>query len=292
MNKAPRLKYSECNCPDDPYELVFHHVERPKVLEHTHDFAEIFWIAEGRCAHLWRGLREELAPNDLRIVDPSDLHGFEMIEDASYKVVNLAFPANSLSRVLKRHALDKSFFWRPVPGSPKGLRLSGEDGAWLGGEFRALSAKPKTALSLEIFLLSLIERLQRVGADPFSSCPPWLRDACAAMSLPENFRRGPRRFEELCGRTLAHVSRALKEGTGRTPCEWVAEWRMKHAAELLSAGCRSVEEAASACGFSSMSRFYRLFSEWHGVPPAKFRRRSHGLFPSAPPSRHDRELGA
>ncbi len=290
MSSFPKIKYAESSSPGDPFELIFHHVRRPKVFEHTHDFTELFWVVEGRCSHLWRGSKAELAPNDFWLLDPSDLHGFEMIGEMDYKLVNLAFKTSSLRGLVRRHGLEGSPLWGSRPQGPRRLRLSYDGGVWLGNEFRALSRKPKSSLSLELFLLSLMDRLGSASPDPFASCPAWLRDACVAMSSPANFKEGPRRFETLCGRTLAHVSRVLRETTGRTPVEWVAEWRMKHAAELLSTGSGPVEEVASACGFSSMGRFYSLFAEWHGVPPVKYRKRSLGVFPSSPPTRHDRAL--
>lgn len=273
------LKYRNCTAPEAPYELVFHNVVRPEVKLHTHDFMEMFWMQEGRCTQILNGESLELAPNDFGIVMPEDLHGFKWIDGRSYRVVNLAFYPDVMRKILKRHSLEKDPLWGMKAEKMRLRRLSPEDGSWLDSEFRELRKRPSSELALEHFLLSLILRISASAEGSFDKCPPWLRDACMLMSKPENFRKGPRHFEIVSGRTLAHVSRVLRQSTGRTPVEWMTAWRMAYAAEKLSATSEPIHEIAMECGFSSLGRFYSVFTGCHGTSPGRYRMKSTHAFP-------------
>ncbi len=280
MNPHNHLKYANSSGSDKPFELVFHNVIRPEVKLHTHDFMEIFLMQEGRCIHNVNGEELELAPNDFGFVMPEDLHGYKWIEEKSYRIVNLAFPPDCLAQILKRYFLGKDPLWGTRVERKRIRRLSAEDGSWLENEFRELRRGPQTKMALEHFLLSLILRISPSSEGPFENCPAWLRDACILMSKPENFCKGPRHFEDLSGRTLAHISRVLKDATEKTPVEWITEWRMKYAAERLLSSNEPIHEISSRCGFSSLGRFYDVFTSWHGTSPRRFRLRSSHAFPA------------
>lgn len=273
------LKYRNCSAPKEPYELVFHNVTRPEVRLHTHDFMELFWMQEGRCVHMFDGKEAELAPNDFGIVMTDALHGFKWVDGRSYRIVNLAFCPDIFMNMIKRHCLGNDLLWGTRRGKIRIRSLSPEDGAWLDSEFRTLRKRAPSELVLEHFLLSLILRISPSGEDPFNKCPSWLRDACMLMSKPENFRTGPKQFEVISGRTLAHVSRLLRRGTGKTPVEWTTEWRMAYAAEKLSAGSSPIHEIAAECGFSSLGRFYNVFAGRYGTSPRRYRLKSQHAFP-------------
>lgn len=277
---ASKLLYRNCSSPESAYELVFHNVQRPKVEEHSHDFAELFWMKEGRCLHVWNGESRELRANDFIVLNPKDRHSFEMIDGLSFKVVNLAFGPSTLPRLAKRYALPADSVWSPNAAGLRLLKLSAEDGAWLDAEFKRLRGRKPSPLSLEGFLIALMLRLGEGRPDNLASLPEWLRDAMLRMSRPENFRQGPRRLQELAGRGLAHISRILKERTGRGPSQWVSEWRMAYAAERLESGNAQVDEIIVECGFSSKSRFHKLFLEKFKLSPRRYRLRQRSIFPT------------
>ncbi|MEI6424910.1 MAG: helix-turn-helix transcriptional regulator [Lentisphaerota bacterium] len=133
--------------------------------------------------------------------------------------------------------------------------------------------------TLDHFLLSLVLRISPALEGPFDKCPSWLRDACVLMSKPENFRKGANHFEVMSGRTLAHVSRVLRQTTGKTPVEWITAWRMGYAAEKLSAASEPIHEIAIECGFRSLGRFYSVFTAWHGISPRRYSLKSSHAFP-------------
>ena len=230
--------------------------------------------------HTVNGEEIELAPNDFGFVVPEDLHGYKRIDEMNYRLVNLAFPPGCMMRILKRHSLGKDPLWGTRTEKKRIRTLSADDGTWLENELRRLRAGPQNEIALDHFLLSLVLRISPAVEGPFDKCPSWLRDACILMSKPENFRKGPKHFEVMSGRTLAHVSRVLRQTTGKTPVEWITEWRMVYAAQKLSAASEPIHEIAIECGFMSLSRFYSVFTSWHGMSPRCYRLKSSHVFPT------------
>ncbi|OGV53342.1 MAG: hypothetical protein A2X45_17310 [Lentisphaerae bacterium GWF2_50_93] len=280
MPSYNHLKYKNCSGAGKPFELVFHNVSRPEVNLHTHDFMEIFLMQEGRCLHIVNGEEIELAPNDFGFAIPDDLHGYRWIDGRSYRIVNLAFPPGCMRRILERHSIEGDPFWGAKADRKRIRRLTADDGTWMEGKFRDLRSGPQSELALEHFLLSLMLRISPSSDGPFDKCPSWLRDACVLMVKPENFSQGPRRFEKLSGRTLPHVSRMLRQSTGKTPIELVTELRMKYAAEKLLSSSAPIHEISADCGFASLGRFYSVFTSWHGTSPRRYRMRSSHAFPA------------
>ncbi len=279
MQSHEYLKYKNCSAPEEPYELVFRKISRPEVRMHTHDFMELFLMQEGRCIHILNGEEVELTTNDFGIVMPEDIHGYRWIDGRSYRLVNLAFYPGVLRNILKRHCLEKDPLWGMKTEKMRRRRLSPENGSWIDSEFRELWNRASSELALEHFLLSLILKISPSAEGSFDKCAPWLHEACMLMSKPENFRKGPIHFEIISGRTLAHVSRVLRKSTGKTPVEWITAWRMEYAAKKLSASSAPIHEIASECGFSSLGRFYSVFTGWHGTSPRRYRMKSSHAFP-------------
>lgn len=59
---------------------------------------------------------------------------------------------------------------------------------------------------------------------------------------------------------------------GKTPMEFLAEWRMQLARRWLEQDRLSVAEVAVRCGYQSESAFSKAFNRIVGVGPGEFRR--------------------
>src|SRR5262245_38097467 len=76
---------------------------RPGVTMHTHDFAEVFFISEGRGVHLINGQRVALETGDLCMIRPADAHGFRAADAAGFSIVNVAFEWAAVEYVQRRY---------------------------------------------------------------------------------------------------------------------------------------------------------------------------------------------
>lgn len=69
----------------------------------------------------------------------------------------------------------------------------------------------------------------------------------------------------------AHLIRTFKKETGYTPHEYLTEYRLMIAAQLLEFGQHRVEEISAQTGFSSPSHFISCFRKQYGCTPLQYR---------------------
>ena len=64
----------------------------------------------------------------------------------------------------------------------------------------------------------------------------------------------------------------FRRHTGLSPSEYRIALRMQYACELLTTSSRSITDISSACGYSDVLYFIRLFKQKIGVPPGEYRK--------------------
>jgi AraC-like DNA-binding protein len=77
------------------------------------------------------------------------------------------------------------------------------------------------------------------------------------------------------GTNRTYVSRLIHERTNKSFCDFVNDYRVIHAEELLSSPNEfslSIEKVAFESGFSGISSFYRAIVKKNGIPPGKYRK--------------------
>ena len=79
---------------------------------------------------------------------------------------------------------------------------------------------------------------------------------------------------EVAGLSPKYLCRAFSSLTGKTPVEYLNEYRVECACVLLSATDRALLDVAYSCGFNDQSYFIKLFKRYKGVTPGEYRRRS------------------
>lgn len=70
--------------------------------------------------------------------------------------------------------------------------------------------------------------------------------------------------------------RCFRSTIGMTPMQYVKQFRIRKAAELLTATDGRVAEIAVQCGFQEMSYFSKAFREAYGCTPSEYRKRQRG----------------
>ncbi len=67
------------------------------------------------------------------------------------------------------------------------------------------------------------------------------------------------------------LAREFKKATKQTVVEYINSYRCKKAAEFMEYG-KTVSEAARMCGFNNMSFFTKIFKQYFGVLPSKYKK--------------------
>lgn len=96
------------------------------------------------------------------------------------------------------------------------------------------------------------------------------------QEVGSNFRNEQFSVEELAQRlnlSRSQLHRKLKQATGQSANQFIREYRLQQAAELLKQEDLTVAEIAFEVGFGSPSYFTTCFSEHFGYPPGEARRK-------------------
>lgn len=93
-----------------------------------------------------------------------------------------------------------------------------------------------------------------------------------------------------------HVSRATLSRkftglVGQPPMTYLKRWRLAHAADLLRAGGRSVEQVGREVGYGNAFAFSAAFSREHGMSPRAYRTARPGVGASSPVPPHGEPQG-
>ena len=86
------------------------------------------------------------------------------------------------------------------------------------------------------------------------------------------------------GLSRTRIAERFRHFLGESPMAYLAQWRLKLAAEMLQSTEDSVAQVAASVGYGSESAFNRAFKRQFGSPPAQFRRQRN-----APPTQSFQE---
>ncbi|MEX1119842.1 MAG: AraC family transcriptional regulator [Terrimicrobiaceae bacterium] len=249
---------------------------RMPIAYHGHDFAEVFWVEEGRGIHHLNGRRIEIQAGDLVFIRPSDKHGLLTINGGVFRLCNVAFPRSVPTRLCRTYFPDEAGWFWAQDSSPHSIAMDAEQREALQAECDWLRGAPRDLLSLDNFLLNLFRLLGRAHA-PHDNRPDWLDAAMRGFGSAEHLADGVQRFFRMAGRCPEHVARTMQRHCGTTPTAWVNARRVEYAARLLESTMLPVTEVAFRCGFENLAYFHRLFRASHGTTPRSYRTRQHAV---------------
>lgn len=84
----------------------------------------------------------------------------------------------------------------------------------------------------------------------------------------QNEQFGISELAQESGLSKSQLNRRLKSITGKSPSQFIREYRLKKAFELLKNDKATAAEVAYQVGFGSPSYFSTCFSDFYGYPPS------------------------
>jgi len=241
---------------------------------HTHDFAEVFWIAHGRALHGLAGEVRPMQAGDLVLVAPGDVHRFATQDGRGYRIVNVAFAQRHWRALTARYDPKGDLMDRP--SAARAFRLAKNELGALEHFAAELLSGRRDIRALDRFLMNLMYLIaDRTPMQDHCPQPPWLRHALRAMGKGEHLERGTPALVQLCDRSAEHVARECRRWLGKTPTAVVNDLRLDAAAERLADQDTAVVDVATEVGFSNLSHFYRLFRQRFSATPAQYRAVHH-----------------
>ena len=101
-----------------------------------------------------------------------------------------------------------------------------------------------------------------------AACDILLADPASPPSMAE--------LSRLVGLSQRKLSDQFRSVFGKSALEWLADWRLERARDLVLDGSISISEIAYSLGYSHVQTFSSTFTRRFGSPPTQFRRSNSG----------------
>lgn len=251
------------------FDILMKRQECPE--QHRHEFHEFFFNYEEGGEQLTGPERRPMRKHDLYCfpsghehIGNGDCHGgvlYVGVETVLPRATNENEAAAVLDWLSGRAAKGQYL----VPLSSSGRTAMAEIFSRFLEEFRRGGYGTTLAwriLTLQMLLLILRDcNLERIGKLelPRLNADERIRHAC--LYLGENYTRSitVETAARIAGMSRSHFLTVFRRVTGSTFTEYLNRLRCRHAIELLRRNELPLDKIAPACGFSSVSNYYRAF---------------------------------
>lgn len=255
--------------PGEPFEFELHRHD---------DFTELLFIRDGYGRFVIGGQEYQVGPRSMLVYNEGVWHEEHSNREQEFDAVYFAFrgvrigdlPSNHVTgadepAVVKFHEQ----FYRVDEHLTRIIR-----------EFH--SGEPESGSAANYALGSLLVDLVRIMRH--SQSRPSLRNAPSTIAVVAKTYIQKNYGKELTLPELAdavytspyHLCRLFKKETGRTPIQYLIEYRMDVAKHLLVTTDETLEQIAERIGYASATHFQNVFRKVAGMPPGRFRRLHKG----------------
>lgn len=262
------------------------HKDARQTAEHSHEFIEIVYVAEGTGTQVLSGQRYEVGRGSVVFLNYGSSHTFVSPEGMIYYNILLqpAFLSETLVNSVDALSLlmlsaFSDFRGSIVDYSPvlrfEGRQLEELDALVHAMEREFQEKEPGYRTSLRGYMQVLLTLLFRKMSLPpeesavSGSMTPGLlsyiqQHCCERLSLNE--------LAAQCFYNPSYFSRMFREFSGMTLTEYVHRCRIERAVALLRETRRPVEEIGAEVGYGDKKQFYKHFRAVTGRTPGELRR--------------------
>lgn len=250
---------------------------------HTHDFAEIIYIAEGEASETVGEAEYRVRRGDLIFINYGGTHRFAPRDRFVY--YNICFLPEVISdRIInRRNAFDLLSLTAidELRGESAAgvIHFSGEERRRLEAllsdmldEYGARHAERGAVLEsyMTVIITKILRKLHPVSQKSAEADGVW-HELIAYIDENLGEKLTLDALAKKCFYNPSYFSRSFKERFGTTLVDYIARARCEEAARLLRQSNSTVEEIAAACGFSDKSALYRAFFKYFGTTPGDYR---------------------
>ena len=243
-----------------------------RVLPHTHDFFQIFYMIDGKGTATLAQREIDLFEGRVLLVPPGTPHGIGATKGGTLKTLDAKFSVHcqALRRELRAARTPIEDDGNQIRSILERIRLEG---------MRAAPWYRELCNSLLVQACVLFLRLNAgEGGRPSQSIPcTGMHEAVAQVRsyIEENYALPLtlREIAEHIGYTPEYLSHLFSSTTGVSVHHYLMHVRIEQAKEKLKRTGRPIKEICFDCGFKSIHHFSRAFKGAEGIPPAAWRER-------------------
>lgn len=236
---------------------------------HAHEWMEILYFISGKGSYLVEGNQYPLKPGDVFILRPAEMHKLDIDPTVPYERIVIHFSPDLLKSLDPEGRLLRPFYDRPLGQFNCYSREDDSAGllqaAFSTFEFGQVADVRLNLIGRLVMLLTVMDSLHErtqihapiegLAGQILAYVNEHLFEDISIHSIASAFYRSP-----------SQVSRIFQQATGNSLWKYVTIKRLMAARELIQLG-EPAAVAASACGFSEYSSFYRAYKSHFGHSP-------------------------
>ena len=254
---------------------------------HYHPEIELILIKRSKGKRIIGNSTEPFEHNDLFLIGSNTAHGF-LHDEESLQQYHAA--PEALVVQFGENFLGKEFLKLPELKDVSALFIKSRNGISVTEQGKAeiipLMEKMFIASSLDaiIILLEILKRLtsssnirELVSGNTFNSYPCGFNDHRFNTVLDYTYSNFDEpitieKVSKIANLTRESFCRYFKALANKTYIEFLTEYRINKACQLIRDGEKSVKEISYACGFDTLSNFYYQFKKITKLSPREFSR--------------------
>lgn len=256
---------------------------------HTHNYYEYFFVISGRLIHVINNKKETIEAGDFFFIRPDDLHGYTMLEDEQFEIINMNISSVEMERFCTYIGKDSmKILLEEAPYVKINLSkhqlndLTKEHekiNFYSGGDGKVSNfLGDKDTLTVHLrFLLAKVMSLfinnfeyTKTSDDEDGVVYTWLTSVMNAMNSLENIKKGLPALLKLSGFSHGHLCVLMKKHFGITPLDFISDLRMIYASNLLENSNLDISTIAEKIGYLSTSHFIKSFKKKYGTTPYRY----------------------
>lgn len=230
---------------------------------HWHSYYELIYFFEGELVSIINGTRVRLKGGTLYILTPIDLHHtFETEQNKKVRFINISFTEDIIDEKLYQN-MNSAYY---VQKADKKMLCLIE---LLGGK---QTSNKETQHLINALLYNVIRDEYKLNKTDKTILNKNIHNAIRYIS--ENFQKplNLKTMSDFLHITPAYFSDLFSKTCGCTFKEYLTDYRISYAKELLKSTDKSVTEICFSCGFSNLPNFLRTFKQQVGQTPTLYKK--------------------
>ena len=241
----------------------------------------IHLVLSGRGAYKVNGETWNLQAGDLFLVKPSQLVLYSADADEPWEYCWVGFNgacANKLVAQLPFTDLAPIHHARDAAALRHALELI----------YQARGLEPQDEASmvgyLYLFIAALMRESLEAEAHATSSSSQYVLNAIKYIQFNYSHDISINDVAKSVGVSRSHLYRVFMSNVGKSPIDYLTEYRINEACNLLRTSSLSIAEVAISVGFFDQFYFSRVFKKTVGIPPSKYVSAQHQTENILPPA--------
>lgn len=240
-------------------------------VPHWHEHIELLYFLSGGCSVTVSGRAHPASAGDLVIVNPTEIHSFDVVEAGTEYLCIIIYPEFFSDVSYSGVMLSNLVCADPEVGELILAMYAEEEKEGVGADMmkKSVAYRLMAHLVREYLTDRMTERHREQHTARLS------RLSAVFDYVSENYTShiSTQDLASVCYLSEAHFCRFFKSATGKTPVEYVNEYRIERAAVLLENTDIPLSLLAERVGIDDANYFSRMFKKIKKLPPNKYRAR-------------------